>query len=336
MKFLQNTTIMLEEIKGAVLAIGNFDGVHRGHLAALNAARMIAGKTAAPFGALTFTPHPRRFLKPEAPHFGLTPLALKAKLMEALGLDVLVAAPFDQALAKMSARQFAQEVLVDNLKVSHVVTGQNFYFGKGREGDISTLKALGDELGFGVEAVQQVLNDSEQPFSSTAVRECLKQGDVRDAANILGHWWQVMGTVVEGDKRGRTIGFPTANIKLEEYVKPKFGVYVVRARIIDDDSSGKMGPIMSGVANLGMRPTFARDDAVLEVNLFDFDGDLYGKTLLVDMISFLRPEQKFDGLDALKAQIAKDAETAKTILADMQQQGDPMEAYPIGKYFAAT
>jgi len=335
MKFLENTTIVPQENRGSVLAIGNFDGVHRGHLAVLSAAQKIANEINAPYGALTFDPHPRHFLRPQSAHFCLTPLALKVKLMEALGLDVLIAAPFNQELAAMSARQFAQEILVENLKVSHVVTGENFYFGKGREGDISTLKTLGAELGFGVEAIQQVLGDDKQAFSSTTVRDCLKTGDMRQAAEILGHWWQILGPVVEGDKRGRTIGFPTANIKLEADVKPKFGVYVVRARVVDDKIDGKMGPIMSGVANLGLRPTFARDDAVLEVNLFDFDGELYGKTLLIDVISFLRPEQKFDGLEALKKQISQDAQAAKVILADLQKQGDPMEAYPIGKYFAS-
>jgi riboflavin kinase / FMN adenylyltransferase len=330
MKFLQTTTVMPEETRGAVLAVGNFDGVHRGHLAVLAAARKIAGDTQAPFGALTFEPHPRVFLKPQSSHFNLSSSALKQILMAALGLDVLVAASFNSEFAALSARQFAKQVLVENLKVSHIVTGPNFYFGKGREGDISTLKSLGGELGFGVEIVHQVVSDDNKAFSSTAVRDCLKQGDVRSAADILGHWWQVLGTVVEGDKRGRTIGFPTANITLDADVKPKFGVYVVRARVMGRER----GRIMSGVANLGLRPTFARDNAVMEVNLFDFDGDLYGQTLLVDMISFIRPEQKFDGIEALKAQITNDAATARAVLADMQTNGDPMAAYPIGKYFA--
>ncbi len=333
MKFLRNITSLPDDCAGAVLAIGNFDGLHRGHQAVLEAAREIAGREGAPFGALTFEPHPRRVLKPDQEHFCLTPLPLKRRLMELLGLDLMVSCPFDARLSALTARRFVEQILVRDLKVRHVVTGNKFFFGKGREGNTETLKALGAELDFGSAVVDPVTfqgADKSVPLSSTSVRERLIAGDMRGAAERLGYWWQVLGRVVQGDKRGRGLGFPTANIVLERDVKPKFGVYAVRTRVLN----AAFGKALPGVANLGLRPTFARDEAVLEVHLFDFDGDLYGKELLVELISFIRPERKFDGLDALKAQIAADAETARGILAAMARDGDPMAAYPIGGILA--
>lgn len=338
MRIFHNTTSLPDDAAGAALAIGNFDGVHRGHLEVLEQARAIAERENKLFGVLTFDPHPRSFFRPDEPHFCLTPVDLKARLLQALGLDIMVIAPFNAKLAQMTARDFAQTVLKQNLKAGHVVTGQNFYFGKGREGNAATLAALGKDLGFGVGLVEpqtfQSGGGDETAFSSTGVRQHLAEGRPEEAAEILGHWWSILGTIVKGDQRGREIGFPTANIKLDPDVKPKFGVYAVRARLIGGD--GQLLETCPGVANLGLRPTFARDHPVLEVHLFDFQDDIYDRDIMVELISFLRPEQQFSDFEALKAQIASDAKSAYSMLTQMEQTGDPMARFPIGKVFAGS
>jgi riboflavin kinase/FMN adenylyltransferase len=335
MKLLHDPKNIPTEFAGAVVAIGNFDGVHLGHLTVLEKARAVAAEKSAPLAVLTFEPHPRLFLRPGLEHFCLTPLALKARLLGLAGVDAVIAARFDADLAGLSAHEFVAQYLVGRLKARHVVTGENFFFGKGREGDTAMLAKLCSEAGISAGTVATAGPDqggAQQAYSSTAVRDALKAGDPEQAGHLLGHWWCLEGEIVEGDKRGRSIGFPTANMVLAGGMAPAFGVYVVRVRLIEPD--GGFSPVIGGVANLGLRPTFALDNPVLESHLFDFDQDIYGHTMLVELIEYLRPERKFDGIDQLKAQIALDADSARSTLAGLTADGDPMAAYPIGAALA--
>ncbi|HSM19640.1 MAG TPA: bifunctional riboflavin kinase/FAD synthetase, partial [Hyphomicrobiales bacterium] len=315
------------------VAIGNFDGVHRGHQAVLEATARTAASVAGPMAVMVFEPHPRTFFRPDLSLFRLTPLEVKAHLMSALGVDCLAVLDFDAGLAAVPARDFVADILVRGLGVRHVVIGYDFCFGKARQGNAGLLREMGAELGFGVTVVERVNAHGEDaaPYSSSEIRCLLQDGRPREAADLLGYWWTVIGEVVEGDRRGRTIGFPTANIRLAGQGEPHLGVYAVRARPVD----GAGGDVWAGVANLGRRPTFEKQDVLLEVNLFDFAGDLYGRKLIVEFVDFLRPEQKFDGLDALKAQIAADAAKARDIHARMARDGDPMTRFPLGRRFAA-
>ena len=226
-------------------------------------------------------------------------------------LSLLAALPFDHNLAEKSAPDFVLDVLVYGLHVTHVVAGYDFRFGKGRSGDAAVLRYMGEMEGFGVTIVDEIQGDGEA-YGSTRIRNLLKDGKPREAARLLGHWWRVETHVIKGDQRGRTIGFPTANLALEDHLQPAFGVYAVRISIQDGAHAGTY----HGVANVGRRPTFDKTDVLLEVHIFDFDADIYGAHAAVDFIQFIRPEMKFDGLDSLKAQIAKDSQTARDILAD--------------------
>jgi riboflavin kinase/FMN adenylyltransferase len=288
--------------RGAAVAIGNFDGVHRGHQALIAHTRTLAKK----LGVLVFEPHPQEFFKPEAERFRLTPFRAKARLLERFGADVLYALHFDANLAALTADAFIAKVLVQGIGVSHIVVGDDFQFGKGRTGNVALLKQRGREQGFGVSTFDLVGAGQDVKISSTRIREALREGKPEEAARLLGHWWTVEGRVEAGDKRGRTIGFPTANVSLEGYLEPAQGVYAVRVDIA--------GKAYDGVANFGRRPTFDKKDVLLEVHVFDFAGDLYGQQIVVAFIAHLRPEQKFASLDALKAQIAEDAKAARILL----------------------
>jgi riboflavin kinase / FMN adenylyltransferase len=292
--------------RGGVLAIGNFDGVHRGHQALIAAAVHEARPHGWPAGAIVFEPHPREFFQPDKPHFRLTPLPRKLALLETLGLDMAVVVRFDAALAGLSAEAFIHRVLVEGLGVRHVVVGYDFRFGKGRVGDPEILRQAGGEHGFGVTVVAQVAQAGEV-FSSSAVRAELAQGDVEGAAAMLGHWWRVAGTVVGGAKRGTGLGYPTANLMLPEGTALAHGIYAVRAYC--------EGRRLDGAAYLGTRPTFDDGEAVLEVFLFDFDGDLYGRAIEVEFIGFVRADAKFASAAALQDQIARDCARAQEILA---------------------
>ncbi|WP_114395365.1 bifunctional riboflavin kinase/FAD synthetase [Oleisolibacter albus] len=305
-------------IRGSVVALGNFDGVHLGHRAVIAEAQAVAQRLGAPSAVLTFEPHPRSLFRPDDPPFRLTPLRIKARLIEALGVDALFALHFDRAFSQHSAEAFVRDVLVAGLEARHVVAGYDFVFGHRRQGTIDFLRRMGTGLGFGVSEVRPAAAPDGTVYSSTRVRELLQAGEPDKAAAILGHAFEIEGRVEHGDKRGRTIGFPTANIELDDYLRPRFGVYAVRAGI----DQGERTVWIDGVANLGRRPTVGGLVERLEVNLFDFDGDLYGRHLRVQLRHFLRPEMKFDGLDHLKAQIARDAETARRVLAaDRGRQG---------------
>ncbi len=291
--------------RGGVLAIGNFDGVHRGHQALIAGAIGEGKRLGAPAGAIVFEPHPREFFQPDKPHFRLTPLTRKLALLEGLGLDVAVVMRFDAGLAGLTAEAFIERVLVQGLGVRHVVVGYDFRFGKGRTGDPETLRQAGVANGFGVTVVAQVAEAGEV-FSSSAIRAELAQGDVHGAAEMLGHWWRVVGTVVGGAKRGTGLGYPTANLVLPPGTALAHGIYAVRVYVD--------GRRLDGAAYLGTRPTFDDGEAVLEVFLLDFDGNLYGRQIEVEFIGFVRADAKFANATALQEQMGKDVERARQLL----------------------
>ncbi len=296
--------------RGAVVAIGNFDGVHRGHEAVIGTAGYLARAAGAPHAVLTFEPHPRRFFRPDDPPFRLTPFRAKSRRVEALGVDLLFTLHFDASFAAQTAEDFVDTVLARNLGVRHVVVGYDFVFGHGRRGTPALLRERGAARGFGVTIVDPVQGDGGAVCSSTRVRDLLIAGQPRKAATLLGRFWEIEGRVERGDERGRLIGFPTANLLLDDYLRPAAGVYAVRAGI---EESGRT-VWYDAVANLGRRPTFGGSDLRLEVHIFDFSGDLYGRHLCAALIEHLRPEQKFSGVEALKAQISSDARRAREVL----------------------
>ena len=294
------------QARGAVLAIGNFDGVHRGHQALLRAASAIGRELGAPAGALIFEPHPREFFHPEEPHFHLTPLPQKLAIFDRLGLDIAVVLPFDAQLAALSADEFVDRVIVDGLGARHVVIGHDFFFGRNRGGTPETMQAAASRAGFGLTVIPPVAEDGEV-FSSSAIRLRLAQGDVRGAARLLGREWRVAGTVVGGAKRGTGLGFPTANIPLPRGTAIGHGIYAVRVHVD--------GEVHDGAAYLGTRPTYDNRMPVLEVFLLDFDGDLYGRDIEVEFVDFIRADRKFDTSEALIAQMQADCARARDILA---------------------
>ena len=295
--------------QGGVVALGNFDGVHRGHQTLIAEAARQAGALGAPLVALTFEPHPRGFFVPDTGPFRLTLARAKRRLLADYGVQAVLAQQFDAGFAALSADAFLEEVLVKGLGTRHVVCGYDFTFGARRGGNVERLRAECAARGVGVTVLEPVMREGEI-YSSTRIREALRAGMVKEAAELLGHPWEIEGTVELGDQRGRTLGFPTANVALGEHLRPRFGVYAVRVMVEGDESHGWR----DAVANLGKRPTFGKLQENFEVHLFDFAGDLYGKTLRVALVDFIRPEMKFAGLDALKAQIAADGAAARRIL----------------------
>jgi riboflavin kinase/FMN adenylyltransferase len=302
---LKGTTYVPQDARGGVFAIGNFDGVHRGHQALLRSAKDRAAELAAPAGVILFEPHPREFFQPDQPHFRLTPLKRKLELLDQLGLDLAVVLTFDAVLANLPAQDFIERIIVGALAARHVVIGYNFRFGKARTGDADTMRCAGNALGFGVTVVAQVREGGEV-FSSGAVRAALAQGDVARAASILGHWWRISGAVIGGFKRGTGLGFPTANIALLPDTALAHGIYAVR---IHAD-----GRTYAGAAYLGSRPTFDNGTPMLEVFLFGFDGDLYGREIEVEFIDYVRADARFASVEALKDQIAQDCAHAQAAL----------------------
>jgi riboflavin kinase/FMN adenylyltransferase len=295
-----------EAARGGVLAIGNFDGVHRGHQALIAAAVATAREIAAPAGALIFEPHPREFFHPEEAHFRLTPLPQKLEIFKRLGLDLAIVLAFDAQLAGLSADAFIAQVLVEGLRARHIVIGHDFFFGKNRSGTPETLQAAAERHGFGLTIVAPVAEDGEV-FSSSAIRLRLAQGDVKGAARMLGRWWRAGGTVVGGAGRGLGLGFPTANVPLPRGTGIGHGIYAVRAYL--------SGERYDGAGYLGTRPTYDDGMPVLEVFLFGFDGDLYGRDMAVEFIGFVRPDRKFESSEALIAQMKTDCAHTAEILA---------------------
>lgn len=294
-----------DSAKGLSIALGNFDGLHDGHQAVLNAAR-VAG---APIGVATFEPPPRAFFRPnDAPFRIMRPERRNAKLL-AHGVSAVFELPFNAEIAAMTDQTFAEQVLSQGLGVKHVSVGFDFRFGRGRMGDAQRLASLGRALGFGVSIVEEVAGDRQGKASSTAIRNALKAGEPRRAAGLLGHDWVIDGVVEHGEKRGRTLGFPTANMTLGDLIHPKHGIYAARARIAGEDHW------RDGVANFGRTPTTGVRDPLLETFIFDWDGDLYGTWLEVAIVEFIRPEENFASLDALVEQMHKDKQAARDILS---------------------
>lgn len=295
-----------DQARGGTVALGNFDGVHLGHAEVLKAAHQ--ARPDLPLAALTFEPHPREHFRPEDPPFRLTLLPAKAEALAGLGVAHVHAVPFDAGFAAMSAEEFVEEVLHRGLGARHLACGPDFAFGHRRGGDVAFLRAAAEARGIGLSVVPH-LSDAEGPVSSTRIRRALQDGYPERAAAKLGRPWAIRGEVAHGDKRGRTVGFPTANIPLGRHLEPARGVYAVRARLPD-------GRLVPGVANLGRRPTLGGDPVSrLEAHLFDFEGDLYGAELEVALIAFLREERKFPDFPALVAQIAADAAEARRVLS---------------------
>jgi len=294
-------------LRGAVVALGNFDGFHLGHQAVAGRARALAAERGAPFVIATFSPHPARIFKPDAPFFRLTTLDQRERLFAAAGADGMLVFKFDATMAQVSAEDFVNLWLVERLGAAAVVTGQDFTFGKGRLGTVDLLTDVGRAAGLQTEAVAPV-SDSEGPISSSRVRAALKRGDCEEATRLLSRPFALEGTVTNGAKLGRTIGYPTANIALERYLRPAYGIYAVRGLLPD-------GRLLDGVANLGVRPTFDPPVELLEPYFFDFSGNLYGQTIEVQLLHYLRPEAKYDSLDELVAQIGRDCADARAYLA---------------------
>lgn len=297
-----------ESDRGAAVAMGNFDGVHRGHQKVIALAAKAAGELGCPLGVITFDPHPRTYFRPDEPAFRLMKPDQQARALEALGVDVLYVLPLGPELAEMTDREFATRVLHEGWGVRHVAVGFDNSFGKGRTGSPATMQAYGRELGFGVSVAEPVADDSGEKFSSTEARDAVRDGRPEVAAAILGRPFAIEGAVQRGRQLGRKLGYPTANVALGDYVTPRFGVYATRTRLPD-------GREIPGVANIGVNPTVDGVTApLLEVWLFDFDEDIYDQVIETDLIAFLRPELKFQSLEAMTAQVMKDAQAARDLL----------------------
>lgn len=308
-----------EKLKGGVIAIGNFDGVHRGHQSVLNRALDIARSRNAPALVLTFEPHPRTVFNPDKPVFRLTPAPVRAQVLEAMGFHSVIEYPFDREFASRSAEDFVRSILVEWLGATEVVTGFDFHFGKGREGGPAFLMEAGKRNGFGVTLVDAFRDEGAEVVSSSRIRRLLADGDVAQAAGLLGYRFTVEAEVIKGQQLGRTLGYPTANMALAPEAELKPGIYAVRLRRPD-------GSLHDGVASFGYRPTVTEDGApLLETFVFDFSGDLYGEHCRVSFFGHLRDELKFTGLEPLVEQIRKDEEEARALLSGVAPLG-PLDA----------
>jgi len=301
------------EQRGAAVALGNFDGVHRGHQQVIAQAAKASLAAKVPLGVVTFDPHPRRLFRPSEPAFKLMTHDQQARALEALGVDILYLLPFDFEMASFGDREFVDRVLVggpgdEGLGVRHVAVGFDISFGRGRTGSADLMKTYGQEHGFSVSVAEPVASRDGEKFSSTAVRDALRDGHPEQAARILGRPFAIEGVVRRGQQLGRQLGFPTANVEVEDYVVPKLGVYATRTRLPD-------GRVVPGVANLGNNPTTGMVETRLETWLFDFDEDLYGQILETELIAFLRPELKFDSIELLVEQVLRDELAARAIVA---------------------
>lgn len=308
MRIVQDYQFVEEQDRGAAAAIGNFDGVHLGHQSVIDLTRRAA--QGAKLGVMTFEPHPRQFFAPAAPPFRLMSRAARASRLEKLGVERLYELNFNSNLAGLAPEDFAREVIHDGLGLSHVVVGADFCFGKGRAGNAAMLQEYGAQMGFAV-TIAPLLERSDLIVSSTAIRTALSEGRPRDAAAMLGHWHRIEGPVIGGEQRGRTLGYPTANMSVDGLHLPAFGVYAVLVDVLGGPHAGSY----HGVASLGVRPMFDGASPNIETFLFDFKGNLYGTPLSVGLVEHLRGEAKFDSLDALIAQMDADSAQARAILA---------------------
>ncbi len=296
-----------DELRGAIIALGNFDGFHKGHQAVAQTAIDWAKAEGRPAIIATFDPHPVRHFQPDAPPFRLTTLDQRERLFTAAGADAMLVFEFGSELASTTAKDFVTKLLVERFGAAGIVTGEDFTFGKGRAGNIAVMKQLGAPLGLSTKAVGPV-SDRTEVISSSRIREALKAGDCETATALLTRPFAIEGPVIHGDKNGRKLGYPTANIDIDHYLRPKYGIYAVKGRLPD-------GRVVNGAANLGIRPSFDPPKELLEPHFFDFSEDLYGQTVEVELHHFLRGEAKFDDLDALMAQMAIDCDKARAILS---------------------
>ncbi|MBT6304595.1 bifunctional riboflavin kinase/FAD synthetase [Rhodospirillaceae bacterium] len=310
MRILRHIAEISAEEQGSVAAVGNFDGVHLGHQMVINEASRIANGLKAPLGVLTFEPHPRMLFQTDGAPFRLTSNSSKADALKSVGVDLLFELPFDHAFSQLSAEEFVTDVLGKSLRLKHVICGYDFIFGHRRRGTPEILEHLCGDIGIGVSRMPAFSETDGAVYSSTRVRQCLTEGDPRGAAELLGRPWSFSGTVEAGDQRGRTIGFPTCNLRIVDLIQPAHGVYAVQVAIENEIDW------ISGVANFGRRPTVNDRGTLFEVNLFDIERDLYGKSLTVRIIDFIRPEKKFTGIEDLKNQITADCKRAHQLLSD--------------------
>lgn len=312
MRIFSHWTDFPPELRGAAWALGSFDGVHRAHLEVIARARALAGPSAK-VGVLCFEPPTRRFFRPDAPPFRLTTPLTRARALAATGVDWLIEAPFDATIAAMRDEQFVRAALVEGIGARAVTAGFDFRFGRQRMGDAARLAALGATYGFEVGVEPQIGDEAGDKISATGIREALTEGDLDHANFLLGRPWAMEGVVAKGEQRGRLLGFPTANLSPGDQLHPKMGVYAVRVERLD--STGATIGHHGGVANFGRTPTTGERQPLLEAHLFDFGGELYGTRIIVELVKFLRPEMRFEGLEALKAQIAGDCAEARRLLA---------------------
>lgn len=307
MRIIRDYSQVAASDQGATAAIGNFDGVHKGHLSVIELAR--TADVDAPLGIVTFEPHPRSHFAPDAPPFRLMSADARAHRLEKIGIERLYELPFGKALSSLTPEEFARDVLHQGLGLKHVVVGADFCFGKGRKGTAEDLQAFGTQYGFGV-SIAPLMAQGTQTVSSTAIRAALSDGRTRDAAEMLGHWHRIDGPVLHGEKRGRELGYPTANMSIEGLHPPAFGVYAVLVDVLEGPHQGSY----HGVASLGVRPMFGVNMPNIETFIFDFKGDLYDTPLSVGLVEHLRGEEKFDSLDALITQMDDDSARARAIL----------------------
>jgi riboflavin kinase/FMN adenylyltransferase len=310
MRLYRHETDITPDAHGAVLTLGNFDGVHLGHQAVIAEARKIAHAEGRQLGVLTFEPHTRAFFNPDLPPFRLTPLRVKVHALEALGVDFVVALAFDERLAAVTAEEFAEKFLSGALGIRRAVAGGNFRYGNKHAGTMETLAAAGEKYGFDVTRVAPVSAADGTVYSATTVRKFIAAGDLRRAATLLGRPYEIDGRVITGDKRGRELGFPTANLEITDYMRPAYGIYAIRA-LVDHPGNSTW---IDGVANLGIRPMWRTKEPMLEAHLFNFSQDIYGQILRVRLYERLRPEANFDSIQALIDQVELDKVAAREAL----------------------
>ena len=312
MRIIRDTHFIDPNDRGAAAAIGNFDGVHLGHQAVIDLTRKAAADAGTPLGIMTFEPHPRSYFSNDSNPFRLMNAEARAHRLEILGVEKLYEVPFNDTLASLSASDFAQTIIADQLGLKHVVVGADFCFGQGRKGNAKTLADMGAEMGFGV-TIAPMMQVGDADISSTAIRRALSDGRPADAAKMLGHWHRLENIVIRGDQRGRDLGYPTANMSIDGLHPPKFGVYAVKIDVRDGPHAGSY----NGAASIGVRPMFGENRPNCETFIFDFKGDLYGTTVSVALVAYLRPELKFVGLEPLITQMDADCVTAREILANV-------------------
>ena len=307
MKIFIDKNDNLKSARGGVYALGNFDGVHLGHKEIILKVIDISNSKNIPSGVLIFDPHPRNFFNPKLDDFILSDINTRSYLLEKTKLDFLGILKFDDFMSNLSPREFVEKIIKNRVGVSHLIVGYNFRFGKNREGDVEILSKICSEFNIDLTIIEQVKN-MELTISSSKIREAIEGLDFKKVKGIIGDSWKIVGEVIEGDKRGREIGFPTANIMMDNLIKPSFGVYAVRVNYNND--------IFNGIANFGVRPTFDKTKSlpILEVHLFNFSDNLYGKEIVISFVDFIRKEKKFNGLESLKSQIKLDINIAKDLL----------------------